>query len=309
MTLLPKIGVTYKDIGFDDATPIAYDANGDGQIDMTPFDYSTYDTGSESLTKNQWVMTSRDSMFQMMYRARDVFNASNEMAQYPIVQPPKPPRLFEVFGLPDKIELKWETIAGEPDPVSWEVYRTSTNTDNLPYELVTTLPGSARAFDDVNLIRGIDYYYFIQAVGPENAVDPLGITGTPSGLPLKSGRYFTQTYTPTTLKRPPGATAADFRIVPSVVNLAADESVRFIVGGDPTRSRVNFFDIPGNSTITIYTETGEFVKRIEHTDGSGDDDWDLTTESRQPIVSGIYIVRVVNNDDGDTDVKKMVVIQ
>ena len=304
-----KIGQAYKASGFDDNAVLEYDSNGDGQIDTAPFDYSVYDTGSEALTKNQWVMSARDSMYQMMFRARDVFNASNEMTQYPIVQPPLPPRTFEVTGLPDKIELKWETIAGAADPVSWEIWRTDTNTDKLPYELVTTLPGSARNFDDVNLIRGVDYYYFIQGVGPENAVDPLGLNGTPGGLPLKSGRYFTQTYTPTTLKRPPGERASDFRIVPSVINLAADESVRFIVGGDPTRSRVNFFDIPGNATITIYTETGEFVKRIEHTDGSGDDDWDLTTESRQPIVSGIYIVRVVNNDNGDTDVKKMVVIQ
>ena len=304
-----QIGVAYKRSGFDDNLLIEYDANGDGQINTTPFDYSVYNSGAEVQTKNQWFLSARDSMYQMMYRARDVFNASNEMTQYPIVQPPKPPRTFEVFGLPDKVELRWETIAGEPDPVSWEIYRTDTNTDKLPYELVETLPGSARNYDDVNLNRGVDYYYFIQAVGPENSVDPLGITGTPFGLPLKSGRYFTQTYTPTTLKRPPGAQVTDFRIVPSVVNLAADESVRFIVGGDPTRSQVNFFDIPGNSTITIYTETGEFVKRIEHTDGSGDDSWDLTTDSRQPIVSGIYLVRVVNNDNGATDVKKMVVIQ
>ena len=303
------VGVAYKQSGFDGAARIPFDANGDGQIADIPWDYSVYKNGSELMTKNQWFLTSRDSMYQMMERARDVFNASNEMSQYPIVQPPLPPRTFEVFGLPDKIELSWTTIAGSPDPVSWEIYRTDTNTDKLPYELVTTLPGSARNFDDVNLIRGEDYYYFIQAVGPENPVDPLGITGTPYGLPLKSGRYFTQTYTPTTLKRPPGERASDFRIVPSVINLASDETVRFIVGGDPTRSRVNFFDIPGNATISIYTETGEFVKRIEHTDGSGDDDWDLTTESRQPIVSGIYIVRVVNNDNGDTDVKKMVVIQ
>ena len=127
---------------------------------------------------------------------------------------------------------------------------------------------------------------------------------------LKSGRYFTQTYTPATLKRPPGTQASDFRIVPSVVNLASDESVRFIVGGDPTRSQVNFFDIPGNSTISIYTlKQVNSSSASEHTDGSGDDSWDLTTDSRQPIVSGIYIVRVVNNDNGDTDTKKMVVIQ
>ncbi len=175
--------------------------------------------------------------------------------------------------------------------------------------MITTLPGSARSYDDTNLIRGVDYYYFIQAVGAPNSVDPAGITGTPLGLPLRSGRYFTQTYTPATLKRPPGATVQSFRIVPNVLNLASDESVRFFVSGDPTRSQVAFFDIPGNCTITIYTEIGEFVKRIEHTDGSGDETWNATTGARQPLVSGIYLVRVVDNDTGEEDVKKLVVIQ
>ena len=94
-------------------------------------------------------MSARDSMFQMMYRARDVFAASNEMTQYPIVEPPKPPRRFEVTGLPDKIELKWDPI--ETPPGGWEIWRTDTNTDKLPYELVTTLDGSVTNYDDTDL--------------------------------------------------------------------------------------------------------------------------------------------------------------
>ena len=303
------IGRAFKQSGLDPDGVIEFDANGDGTIDTTPFDYSAYNTGAEALTKNQWFFTSRDSMFQMMYRARDVWNASNEMTQYPIVEPPRPPATFNVFGLPDKIAMDWTSLAGSPDPVSWELYRTNSYEDNLPYELIATLPGSARNYDDTDLIRGEDYYYFLQAVGPENAVDPLGITGTPGGQPLRSGRYFTQTYTAAQLKRPPGADITSFRIVPNPINLASDESVRFVVGGDLLRSQVAFFDIPGNCTISIYTETGEFVKEILHTDGSGDETWNLTTDSRQPLVSGVYLVRVVDNDTGAEDVKKMVVIQ
>jgi hypothetical protein len=248
-------------------------------------------------------------MWQNMYKARDLWNASNNMTTYPVVKPPAPPRTFEIFGRPDRVEITWTTIAGEADPVSWEIYRTSDFEDKIPYQLVTTLPGTARAYDDNSLVRGIDYYYYIVGVGPDNAVDPLGLTGTPGGKPLRSGRYFTQTYSPVNLKRPPGATVESFRIVPNPINLAADESVRFFAGGDPTRSQVAFFDIPGDCTITIYTETGEFVNRLEHTDGSGDELWNLTTISRQPIVSGLYLVRVVDNATGEADVKKMVVIQ
>ena len=303
------IGRAWKLGGLQRDQLIDFDANGDGVINDTPWDYDIYLNGSERLTKNQWVLTARDSMFKNMYRARDVWEASNNMTQYPIVSPPAPPRTFELFGRPDQVELSWTSMSGEADPVSWEVYRTRDFEDNLPYELIATLPGSARNYDDANLQRGIDYYYYLQAVGPPNSVDPLGLTGTPGGLPLRSGRYYTQSYAPVNLKRPPGASADAFRIVPNPVNLGADDTVRFFVGGDATRSQVAFFDIPGECTITIYTETGEFVTRIEHTDGSGDEIFNLLTEGRQPFVSGIYLVRVEDNNSGDTDVKKMVVIQ
>ena len=35
--------------------------------------------------------SARDSLFQTFYRARDLYNASNAMAAYPIVEPPRPP--------------------------------------------------------------------------------------------------------------------------------------------------------------------------------------------------------------------------
>ena len=303
------VGIAYKASGFDEELPIPFDANGDGQINDVPWNYDVYKNGGELLTKNQWVMTERDSMFQFMFRAQDVWEASNGMKKYPMLEPPRPPRKFEVTGHPDRIELHWENMPGASDPERWEIYRTSDFVDKLPYNLIATLPGSARRHEDTDLIRGADYYYFIQAVGPQNAVDEQGLTGTPGGLPLRSGRYFTQTYHPASLLRIPGAHVSDFRIVPNPVNLAADESVRFFVDNDPTRSRVDFLDIPGHCTITIYTEIGEFVKRIEHTSGSGNATWDLHTASRLPVVNGIYIVHVIDNDTGATDVKKLVVIK
>lgn len=303
------IGIAYKASGFDDDFRIAFDANGDGIISDIPWDYGVYKNGGELLTKNQWVMTERDSLFQMMYRARDVWQASNGMSQYPIIEPPRPPRRFEVTGKPEKVELQWESMADSPDPEAWEVYRTNNYFDNLPYQLIATLPGSARSFDDTEVFRETDYYYFIQAVGTENPVDERGITGTPGGLPLKSGRYYTQTFDPTSLLRLPGDHVTDFSIVPNPINMASDESVRLYVNSNVTQSQVDFYDIPGHCTITIYTETGELVKRIEHTNGSGHTTWNLTTSSRQLIVSGIYLVRIVDNDTGETAAKKLVVIK
>jgi len=303
------IGVAYKTSGFDDDLLIPFDANGDGVINDVPWNYDVYKNGSELQTKNQWFLTSRDSMFQFMYRARDVWQASDGMTQYPIIEPPRPPRRFEVTSHPDRIELEWQPLVGVPDPQQWEIYRTSKYVDNLPYELIITLPGSSRSYEDWDLFRGSDYYYFIQAVGSPNAVDERGFSGTPGGLPLKSGRYFTQTYHPASLLRFPGNEVSDFRIVPNPVNFASDESVRIIIDSDQRLGEVEFLDIPGQCTITIYTEIGELVKRIEHTNGSGNTSWDLLTSSRQPVVSGIYIVHVIDNESGEVDVKKLVVVR
>ena len=303
------IGTAYKNSGFDDDLRIAFDANGDGIITDKAWDYDVYKNGGEVQTKNQWVMTARDSLYQFMYRARDVWDASENMMRYPILEPPRPPRRFEVFGQPGGIDITWETMSGMEDPVKWELYRASEDVDNLPYKLIASLPGSMRGYEDTDVIPGLDYYYYIQAVGEANPVDERGLTGTPGGKPLKSGRYFTQTYEPVNVVRVPGESVDDFSIVPNPVNLASDQSVRFLPNGDVTQSTVEFLDIPGNCTISIYTEVGELVKRIEHTSGAGNATWDLLTLARQPVVSGIYLVRVADNDSGLSATKKLVLIK
>ena len=304
-----EIGRPYKQSNANDDLVIEYDADGDGTINDIPgyagFDASLYD-GDETMTKNQWVLTARDSLFQTFERA--VANYENGLE---LPEPPRPPLSFTVTGLPDRVELRWESIPGAADPVRWEVYRTSRYTDNLPYECVAgcegmpELPGSARAFDDQTLIRGTDYYYYIVAVGPDQTVatTEFYLDGTENGQPLRSGRYYTQTYTPVNLKRPPGSTISAARVVPNPVNLGGDQTVRFA-----REDEIAFFNIPGECTIRVFTELGELVKVIEHTDGSGDEKWNLTTDSRQLLVSGIYIA-VIETPDGQRVLRPFTVIQ
>ncbi len=306
------IGRAYKRGGATRETRlIEFDANGDGVIDHTPFNHNTVFNGSEAMTKNQWVISNRDSLFKNFLRARDLFEASNDMTRYPIVEPPRAPIEFTVDGKPDRVELRWTPAPGGPSISAWEIYRTSRFEDNLlqddgtvGYKLVASLPGSATSFDDTSLNRGTDYFYYIQAVGEPQPKDPRAITGTPSGLPLRSSRYLTQTYQPVSLKRPPGRTLADARVVPNPVNLGSDQTVRFA-----QEDRVAFFDIPGECTIKIYSELGEFIQEINHTDGSGDEIWNLTTRSRQLLVSGIYIAVIQDSNTGERAFLKFVVIR
>ena len=337
-----KIGRAYKLGGTDkDTDIIAYDANGDGAIAHGAFDYTinqvdvdgdgmfdTFGHGLETMTKNQWSFTSRDSMFATLQRGINLYAASNNMSTYPVPEAPHAPTTFEVTGRPDRVELRWTPAAGGPSRTGWELYRTSRFEDNLyencydpnrgvrervddsvhcGYDLIATLDAGASSYDDVDLNRGTDYYYYLQAVGGPQPHDADGITGTPGGHPLRSAQSLTQTYLPVNLKRPPygnSGTVADARIVPNPVNLGSDETIRFA-----QEDRVAFFNIPGDCTIKIYTEIGELVHTIEHTDGSGDELWNLTTKSRQLLVSGIYIAVITDNSNGDESIQKFTVIR
>ena len=331
---------------------IRYDANGDGRIQTGPFDFSvnprdtdgdgmidTFGHGLEEMTKNQWVVTSRDSIFQVFQRGISAYAASNNMTVYPIPEAPHAPPKFEVFGRPDGVDLQWENPTTGPGRSAWQVYRSSQFWDNIyegcidfntreyidgsnpidpadpastgqqlcGYDLIATLDGNAASYSDTDLNRGTDYFYYLQAIGLPQPNDPDAITGTPNGAPLRSSQYMTQTYLPVNLKRAPyGPTKSvrDARIVPNPVNLGADATVRFA-----QEDRVAFFNIPGNCTIKIFTETGELVHMIEHTNGSGDELWNLTTSSRQLIVSGIYIAVFTDHDTGEEAIQKFTVIR
>ena len=168
-----------------------------------------------SLTKDQWVMTTRDSVFQLVERARANFDND-----FNIPSPPRPPTRFAVISGPDRITIEWD--ANENPVGGWELFRAQNSFRGIPtpfenerYVKIAELDGTARNYEDSDVARNVSYYYYLQAIGGPNAVDPLGINGTPGGVPLRSSRYYSQSYDPAFLKRPPGSTLADARIVPN----------------------------------------------------------------------------------------------
>lgn len=301
-----EIGEVYKASGGQDSLHIQYDANGDGTIQGAENDapgeaVSTDIPYDESLTKNQWVMSAKDSLFKNFDRA-----INNYWSGFDIPQAPAPPKSVSVVGRPDQVEISWTAYSGEEPAGGWEVYRTPTYVENLPYEKIADLDPSARSYADKTLQRGIDYYYFVQAVGGPQPEDPTAMNGTPDGEPLKSSRYYAQTFTPVQLKRPPGEELTDFRIVPNPFNLAMDEQIRW----PGQENKLGFLELPGQATIRIYTEAGELVETIEHTDGSGDEFWNMTTDARQLLVSGMYIAVVTDHTRNDRQlIRKFAIIR
>jgi hypothetical protein len=249
--------------------------------------------------KNDSVLTGKDSLFQTVRRA-----IANYKSGFQLPPSPLPPRTLTVTSAGDKIGLTWDTYS-TPDAAlnGFRVYRALGRSDG-EYTLLGSLPKTGRSFDDTTALRGRAYYYYVVSVG-----DPALNTGqalTPAGVPLLSSRYYTQTYEPAYLKRAPGKGIEEIRIVPNPYSISAPlKTLRFEGEGD----KIAFFNIPGQCRIRIFTELGELIKEIEHTDGSGDAYWNSVTSSNQVIVSGIYIVVFENLQTGERIIKKLSVIR
>jgi len=252
----------------------------------------------KTMGKNDWWYTGRDSLMQTFQRAQ--MHYYEGLGSIP--EPPRPPKNFTVTSGVNEIELEW--TPGGSSPERWELYRARSFMTGIPkkdfrYEKIATLDRSMTSFTDTEVSRGVDYFYYMQAVGPASAND--GSIMTDPG-PLRSNRMHTQTWDPANLKRPPGEKLTDFRVVPNPLDLTSDAGVRWRA----RELRVGFLEIPGECTIRIYTESGQLLRTIEHTDGSGDEFWNLKTEDQQVIASGIYIA-VLTTPDGSRDTEKFIV--
>lgn len=322
------IGRTYKLSGAKDSLDIPFDANGNGKIeDDVDADGDGQVDYDEVMNKNEWVMTSRDSLFKMFEGAIELYQAYQNGEEIP--RPPLPPQRFKVESGIDEIKLSWEPMSGGPARTGWRLYRAQNHYSGLvtsrqldekglaipdsstAYRCIAGCEGmpslgpDATGFTDEAVNRGVSYYYYLQAVGEVNQ-DSTG--NLPVGVPLKSSRYYTQTYEPAVLRRQPGGALSEVRAVPNPYNLAASEDIRF---GDQ-ENKIAFYGLPGQATIRIYTELGELVKTIEHTDGSGDEFWNLTTSSRQLVVSGMYFAVITDQTEGNKGAqatRKIVIIR
>jgi len=109
---------------------------------------------------------------------------------------------------------------------------------------------------------------------------------------------------------------SDIRVVPNPYNIKA-RNIQFGTTDPTTLDRLGFYNLPPICKIKIYTELGDLVATIDHTNGSGDDYWQSLTSSRQVVASGLYIAyfEVTENDSaghyrkGDSIFKKFIIIR
>ncbi|WP_020402520.1 T9SS type A sorting domain-containing protein [Gracilimonas tropica] len=252
-------------------------------------------------TKNEWVFTGRDSLFQTFERA-----IANYESGYDIPQGPQPPSLFNVISAGNGIELNWDFEGDASDLTGFRIYRASGRVDST-YRLLYEASSEERVIIDGDVdrgpefklpppIRGRDYYYYIQSVGSVNS-DATG--QTPTGQPLVSNRYYMQSFEPARLLRPAGESMEEIRVAPNPYRANSPDALRF--GNQADDDRIAFYEVPAQCTVEIYTELGELITTISNENGSGDMYWNLKTNSRQRIVSGVYIARIINEDPNDDE--------
>jgi len=229
--------------------------------------------------KDAWVFTGKDSIRKTFMRAK-----SNWENGFNYDTPPPPPEEFTVNSGGDRVSLSWSASAESYRHFSgYKVYRAIHKPDttfDLIYECGQgTGNPIVNQYDDKAALRGFDYYYYITTFddGQVNTIDP--------GKPLESNLFWTRTNSPAYLRRPAGTALSQIRIVPNPYNIRAI-NYQF---GESAPDRIMFFNIPPRCMIKIFTESGELVYTIQHTNMSGDESWNLITSSRQVIVSGLYV--------------------
>jgi hypothetical protein len=197
------------------------------------------------------------------------------------------------------------------------------------------------SYSDTELLRGINYYYYVVSYSKD-----------PSVGELESGRAYTQTTIPASLKKPPRDITDDgrliseiarqyaageindkeridavlgmIRVVPNPYNIK-NRKITFGSGSD--KDKLMFYNLPENCTIRIFTERGDLVDEIEHVTMEGmaavaDEAWNSSTASRQVVKSGVYIAHIQVTKDiteaetglpllftGESVVKKFIIIR
>lgn len=89
---------------------------------------------------------------------------------------------------------------------------------------------------------------------------------------------------------------------------------------DPSQEkRISFLNIPGQCTISIFNVAGELIRRVEHSDGFGEEPWGsalhgdyLLTRFLQNVQPGVYIYHIeshVSGHEGESSTGKFIIIK
>lgn len=252
-----------------------------------------YKSGSISESeKDNMVATGFDSMVTEVGLAKWAFEQ-----EYKVPEAPPAPDLTVESG-PGKVTLKWSDVSGVADPhtgendfAGYKVYR-SEGRDDSTFTLIFTCGGSSgnavtNEYIDREVRRGFAYYYYVTAYDDGSS----NTWGIQPGQSFQSSIFGNRTRVAAHPVRAPENTVENVRVVPNPYNI---NSINLFTG---ERDKVLFVNLPPKGTIRIFSLSGDLVKTIEHISGTGDESWNLVTDSNQIVRSGLYIFHVEGLDE------------
>jgi hypothetical protein len=281
------------------------------------------DGGLNEIATDYVISTGKDSLFNNGMAFKRAFDAN-----YDISPSPNPPSRFEVLSLPDKIDLKWnyddypEFEPSSSELAGFKIYRAFGGTQ---FELTTegTYIGDWQVIDSVGpdernyadtlgITRGYDYYYCLTAVSPSGKESGKWLTMTQEPFSARLLDYPEYTITSAGDTLP---SLDSVVVVPNPLNIRATESSGGKFGED--ENKITFRKLPGECIIRIFTESGELIQTIEHTDGSGTAFWQvmgsggyyMTTVNNQRPASGLYIAHIQIPETGEWVTRKFVIVR
>jgi hypothetical protein len=253
-------------------------------------------------TKDMLVYTGRDSLIKTFWNIYD-----NYKSGYAIPEPPEAPAEFIVASGGDRVVLSWKNNAeSSPGFAGYKLYRARNDRYDSTYVVIADIKkgelevdaDGRNFYEDKQPQRGFDYYYYIISYDDGS--------NDPDGRILYSSKFYTLTSEPAFLRRMPGNALEDIRVVPNPYHIRA-QNLQY--GKDAaSANRIMFLNLPPKCIIKIYTERGDLVKTLDHSDNSGDESWNSLTESRQTVVSGVYIA-YFETPEGESIYKKFIIVR
>ncbi len=238
--------------------------------------------------KDAFIDSGRDSLQTSVRRAREVWKAGVAAGSMAPKLPPVPPwpAAFTIKSGPDQNDLSWAAATGA---AKYRIYRT-VGFETRPREAVAEATGTS--YTDKTVSRGAKYFYAV------TAVDSKGLESSYYATRAEGGRGGVSPF------RSPARSITDVRVVPNPYQIEGGElnpksptAGGFNFPGQP--HKLLFVNLPARATIRIFTLTGDLVNQIEHTSGSGDEEWRLmVSDNNQFLVSGIYLAHIQSHDPG-----------
>lgn len=266
------------------------------------------------------------------YGEEEVLEKSNlidELApEFRVPSPPPAPNM-QVTPSNRQVHITWDRSAEDySDPnrsdeveqpfEGYRVYK-STETINGPWTLLASLDienneyslntGLDNEFTDTGLMNNVEYHYVVTAFSkPDTVLDFPSLES--------SKRANAVTITPGTGAK---EKVGDVAVVPNPYRGDLDYNSFNPPWEKPdlTRERwleqdrrIQFINLPERSTIKIYTLSGRLVETLTHNSAEkGFEDWNLTSHVNQAVASGIYLFTVENEETGNVQTGKFVIIK